>query len=145
MIPASVFTLMEPLVITLNAEKNTISSIPNRVIFFTPKVWAILGVCTKIHPVIKEIKIESVYFILSSCILYVETGDAIFTRECKIDHDFQDGENYKTSPDGWFSIKLDKMESINMNMVNSILVEISGSNIPKFDAEEQSTNLEIDI
>ena len=85
------------------------------------------------------------YYVLSSCILYVETGDAIFTRECKIDHDFQDGENYKTSPDGWFSIKLDKMESINMNMVNSILVEISGSNIPKFDAEDLSTNSGIDI
>ena len=65
-----------------------------------------------------------------------DVGPAIFTRECTVDHDFQDGENYKTSPDGWFSIKLDKMEDLNMDMVHSILVEIEGSNIPTYDKEK---------
>ena len=61
--------------------------------------------------------------------IFSEYGPAIFTRECTVDHDFQDGENYKTSPDGWFTIKLDKMENLEMDMVNSILVEILGTNI----------------
>jgi len=74
----------------------------------------------------------------SGDILYSEDiGPAIFTRECKIDHDFQDGENYKTSPDGWFSIKLDKIERLNMDLVHSIGVEILGSNIPAYYEEEQ--------
>ena len=61
-----------------------------------------------------------------------EIGPAEFDRECRIDPDYsENGELYQTSPDGWFSIKLNNMEKINMDIVDGIKIEFSGNNVPK--------------
>ena len=55
--------------------------------------------------------------------------DPEFVRSCEVDEEFVD-RNYKVSVDGLFSFMIENLEDIEMELVDHILIEISGSNIP---------------
>ena len=59
----------------------------------------------------------------------IETGEPDFKRSCEIDEDFLD-RNYKSSPDGVFSMNLTNIERLDMDKVDKLRIEFAGSNVP---------------
>merc|ERR1719273_2799759 len=60
-----------------------------------------------------------------------ETGEPVFerSRNCKVDERFLDS-NFEPSPDGVFSMNLTNIDRLDMEKVDKLRIEFSGSNVP---------------